>query len=316
MRNVIKYIVLSTCLLGMSWAADKKAEGEGEEITVPKVLSEVETLNVRPNLNAKYYVYLWSGSEGNIFKEVLTAVASEYPKMKKKGVELIMLCEEGDENKTKENLNQLKVKFPVVRLYDEKVAELPSVKKKKGGFPACMYVTPEGEMIVQGHGACVLDWEAVCHGALPKGTLQKKLKALKYISKKPQAKAKFYVYEWAYHLYGDDKSIGEFLDKLQEIHKEITAEKGELILFIGSSSPQVKDVYSAGKWTFPAVDVPYLEGCKGVPGLMFGLGAVVDNKGNLLKTFPSEVGKLPDWRDALEKNKNKDGEEASDGAES
>ena len=265
--------------------------------SVPEVLKDIETLGPKPDLNAKFYIYMRSASWCSWCNRITPAIVEAYPKMKEKGVEIIMISGDKSDEVAREHMQKHGINFPVVWGQREKLQELPCFKQLPGYFPACLYTDAEGKFIGRGNGVCMKDWEAMCAAPRSKANMQEKLKLLVPMKKEIDKKAKFFVFTWVTY----DRNVErgkDFLQQMQAVYEEVTKKHGELIVLISNFSHPIREAYMEGDYAFPAVAKQFLEGCFGVPGRMYGQGAVVDARGTLL-TVCDEFS-LPDWQAALE----------------
>ena len=287
-------------VMQMVWGApsSKRASEDKELRAVPAALAETSPLmGAKPNQEAKFYIYLRSANWCGWCNKIAPAIVEEYAKMKKKGVEIIMVSGDKTELEAKNYVKNKHISYPVLWGQGEKLQALPCINRLPGGLPSCVFVDADGNYIASGNGVAVMDWEAICLSAHTKMNMKKKVKGLKPLGKKINLKAQFYVFAWAYSM-PEEAQCKEFLQQLREAHKEIRKQHGELVLCIADFSSQMKELYLASKEVFPAVALRYLEGCGGVPGLMYGQNAVVDDKGNVLSNGGN--GCVPDWKQALE----------------
>ena len=301
-RIKVWLVVILACLgWQMVWS---EAVGQEEQ-------GGMKALEVQPDLKSKFFIYVSSADWCGWCKRITPMLVEEYPKMKERGVELIMFYDTATEEKARAFLRDSKINFPVV--WVKKEQGNPGISGIMGNsVPSCLYMNPEGEVIARGHGVAVKDWAAICFPSSPKPNVKKMIKELKPLSKKISSTAKFYVYIWAFAC-GDEKECNLFLDELSEAYKDIRREHGELIFITTDLSPKFKEAYMNSKRPFPATEIRFLAGCGGLPGLMFGQDAVVDTKGRTL--LNGNGGVIKNWQDAVRDAKEviKDSKESKKG---
>lgn len=130
--------------------------------TVRQVLKHAEFLTEdRPIKKAKYYVYLHSASWCGPCRNLMPKIVAEYPNMKKKQVEIILVGHDNQAPAAKKYLEHYKAGFPGILASSSTAASLPGYSSP-AGIPHATIVTNKGKVLYNGHGAGVLNWETIC----------------------------------------------------------------------------------------------------------------------------------------------------------
>ncbi len=125
---------------------------------VAKELVKLDTFNAEPNWKAKYYIYLYSASWCGPCKHEMPKIVENYPAMKKKGVEVVLMgCDKTREDAEK-YLKDFNAPFPGIMEQDGK--DLPGFAQP-GGIPYAVIVSSKGDVIVSDFAARIMgDWES------------------------------------------------------------------------------------------------------------------------------------------------------------
>ena len=147
----------------MNWREHTKtsagaAADEGSETAVADALKKVTFLQGKPALKADYYIFLHSGSWCPPCRALMPKVVDEYKKLKRKKIELILVCAEKTEEEGKEYPKHYKAKFP---------AAMPAAMNGVPGYattpsyPHAIIVDKTGRLIERGHGQIILNWKDI-----------------------------------------------------------------------------------------------------------------------------------------------------------
>lgn len=129
--------------------------------SVPDAIPSVNFLSGTPDQNASYYIYLQSASWCGPCRSLMPKIVREYKKMRKAGVEVILIGCDRDEASCKAYLKKYKAEFPAVLSTDRSVNVLPGIKDA-GGIPHATIVDRNGKQLQDGHGSIALDWKSIC----------------------------------------------------------------------------------------------------------------------------------------------------------
>lgn len=167
MRTLCPGRLFSILLLLCSFAATLCL---AQEETPPKTSSYIkksEIFNgVKPNLKAKFYVFLDSASWCGFCPPAMKAAVEEYPEMKRNGVELILVDFDKSLDMCKAYVKKYKVTFPAV--FHKKAKTLDSFlskKRRSGGVPNALFMDEYGKVIKDGHGTLVSKWKEILLGS-------------------------------------------------------------------------------------------------------------------------------------------------------
>ena len=169
---------LSLFCLGLAPAQDDDTQSDAEpkkEKKLPKGLKAVgqalavaPTFNAEPNLKAKYYIYLVSAASNDVCQELLPKVVEAYPAMKKKGVEILLICVDDTKEAAQNNVKKHECPFPAVWWADNPRKEDYPGLTAGLGIPFVAFVTPQGEKIVSGNAISsvsgILAWKDILFG--------------------------------------------------------------------------------------------------------------------------------------------------------
>lgn len=133
--------------------SDKKPgkKGKGE---VFKALYEMDVFNAEPNPKARFFIYLQSASWCPPCRKEMPKIVEEYPAMKEKGVEVILVgCDQTRDGALK-YLETFKAPFPGVHFKDEGLKQLPGFAPSNS-VPSATLVDAKGNVIASGHAQSV-----------------------------------------------------------------------------------------------------------------------------------------------------------------
>lgn len=140
--------------------ADKKKEKKaGKARTkVGQALEELDYLSeATPNPKAKNFIFLFSASWCKYCPPVMELMVKEYPKMKKKGVEVILMSPDQEES-VKKYVEKYRAEFPAIRYAADAVKDIPG-SPKPDGLPGIMVVNGKGDVLFEGNGSHAKNWE-------------------------------------------------------------------------------------------------------------------------------------------------------------
>ncbi|MBQ3218476.1 MAG: redoxin domain-containing protein [Akkermansia sp.] len=136
-------------------------ENEDETPRVHEAISKAKFFNGKPSKKADYYVYLHSASWCGPCKALMPQIVKEYKKMKRKGVEIILMGHDKTEDEAKAYLKSYKAKFAGILDNTPTAKALPGYAPANG-IPNATIVDKHGQIITSGHGNIVLEWEQHC----------------------------------------------------------------------------------------------------------------------------------------------------------
>lgn len=130
---------------------------------VPAKLQELNYLTeARPAADASFYVYLCSASWCGPCRAIMPKVVEQYPAIKAAGGEIILLCFDATPQLCADYVKKYNAAFPVVMSSFRSAAKLglPGFTTPRG-IPNAVFVTADGKTLSNGHGATVLNWQAI-----------------------------------------------------------------------------------------------------------------------------------------------------------
>ncbi len=143
-----------------STAPKKDKKGPKPRTTVGRAVENLDYLTeARPNPKAKFFIYLFSSGWCQFCPPVMKSMVADYPKMKKKNVEIILMSPDSDQN-IKKYVEQYKAEFPTIRYNAHAVKDVPGnpVAEK---LPGAMIVNGKGDILFNGHGSGAQNWENI-----------------------------------------------------------------------------------------------------------------------------------------------------------
>lgn len=127
--------------------------------SVAKALKAIKFVSGKPNLEADYYIYLYSASWCPPCRKLMPNIVKEYADIQKSGkVELILVGADQNEKKVKEYVDKYKAPFPATWQGTMGVSSIPGNKPPRG-IPGAIIVDKDGNTIASGYGSLVLDWK-------------------------------------------------------------------------------------------------------------------------------------------------------------
>ena len=151
--------MLSTAQAGGEKLSEPAAAEAAARPAVPQLLSEATYLTKKkPNLKAKYYIFLRSMSWCVPCHMFCPVLFKDYGKMKSAKAELVFLGQE-DEAVVKQYMKEREFKCPGV--LGSALGSIPGFDLSGFGSPAICIVTAEGEFVGKLGGKNMADWRKV-----------------------------------------------------------------------------------------------------------------------------------------------------------
>lgn len=279
--------------------AEEKAETEEAALsTIGQLLQGAEYMtDARPNLKAKYFIFLHSASWCGPCRMEMPKIAAEYPNIRKSGqVELILASADQDPAKALEFVNSNKGTFPVIA--KGKMPQLPE-QPQINGIPAAVFVDANGKILATEHGSAVMRWrdftikdapdipvaeDASAEGTddTPPPTVGATLKKVDFLSGKPSTQARYYAFLHSASWCGPCRAI---MPQIVTEYKKLKGKKVEVILVSGDQTEEEAKAYAKKyKAKFPVVmpaNVATVPGYKGASS--YPSAIVVDRYGKVIK---------------------------------
>ncbi len=127
---------------------------------VAEVLAKSPTFNAKPDLQAKYYVYLVSASWCPPCRAEMPEIVSLYKQMKDDGVEIVLISADATQEKAQEYLTNFNATFPAMMPSQNGVTELPGYTPPRA-IPHAIIVTNDGELVKKGHGSITMQYKGI-----------------------------------------------------------------------------------------------------------------------------------------------------------
>lgn len=176
MMRLAGALALAACTLLPAQQDDEAAPEETPKTTskekklpkglkpVPLAIAEMDTFNAKPDLKAKYYIYLISASWCGPCRALMPKVVEAYPAMKKKKVEVLLISADQSLKEAQEYPKSHNAKFPAIWQNELKKVSLPGMGGG-AGIPWAVFVTADGEQLENAAAnQCILNWEEICYG--------------------------------------------------------------------------------------------------------------------------------------------------------
>lgn len=225
-------------------ATEQSAEEPAELSTIAGLLKDAEYLTkARPNLQAKYYIVLYSASWCGPCRAEMPKIAAEYPNIRKSGqVELILASQDQDVSKALEFVNSNKGTFPVIAF--GKMPQLPNMPQIEG-IPAAIFLDADGKVLATRHGGEVMQWRNYTIKDAPDIPMPEEDKAdeeekeketprvheaiakAKFFNGKPNKKADYYIYLHSASWCGPCKAL---MPEIVKEYKKMKRKGVEIIL--------------------------------------------------------------------------------------
>ena len=153
LRQIFILFLSQLFLLPLS-AADDVAD---QKPLVAEVLSKATFLSKKkPNLNAKYFMFLRSASWCVPCQMIVPKLMKDYGKMKGAQMEMILLGQE-DEAVVRNYIKEHKYKCPGVM--GAVGNEIPGLDYEGFGFPSACIVTADGQFVAKSGGIGMYEWK-------------------------------------------------------------------------------------------------------------------------------------------------------------
>ena len=280
-------------------------EEEVESVVAAKIKGNTYFTEAKPNLKAKYFIFLESASWCGPCNAEMPEVAKQYEQMKASGkVELILLSADDTEAEAKGFLDKYKATFPGLMPRGASIPNLPEAK----GIPNATIMRADGTVLDSGHGSIIRGWKDKTIGKYAvigddgEPRVGAAMKDLKFINGKPNRKADFYIYLYAPTPNTADK---ELLTELASEYRDMKKDKVELIFFSNDKTPtQIMKLLKGCKAKFPAA-MSHTKGVSALPGLgKMGSESqawVITQSGASITS--GEPGIVKEWQKFVEANK-------------
>ena len=286
-------------------AEAEATEEEVESVVAAKIKGNTYFTEAKPNLKAKYFIFLESASWCGPCNAEMPEVAKQYEQMKASGkVELILLSADQTEAEAKGFLDKYKATFPGLMPRGASIPNLPEAK----GIPNATIMRADGTVLDSGHGSIIRGWKDKTIGKYAvigddgEPRVGAAMKDLKFINGKPNRKAEFYIYLYAP---APSQADNDLLTDLASEYRDMKKDKVELIFFSNDKTPtQIIKQLKGCKAKFPAA----LSSAKGMADLP-GLGRMGDKPQAWIVTqsgasiISGEPGIAKDWQKIVEANK-------------
>lgn len=152
-----------TMMMAALFCGSVQAETPATAAAVPAKLQEMAYItDARPAADAKFYVYLSSASWCPPCRAIMPKVVQQYPAIKAAGGEVILLCYDRSPEAGRAYVEKYNAQFPALMADFRSAGSLglPGLSAPRG-IPNAIFVTPEGKVISNGHGATLLRWQSI-----------------------------------------------------------------------------------------------------------------------------------------------------------
>lgn len=121
--------------------------------------------DARPAADAQFYIYLSSASWCGPCRAIMPRVVAMYPAIRQAGGEIILVNFDRSPEAGKAYLEKYKSAFPGI--HAKQAQSFPGYVAPQG-IPQATFVTPDGKVISNGHGATALRWQTIISNAQTK----------------------------------------------------------------------------------------------------------------------------------------------------
>ena len=265
--------------------AENNTKQAVELSTIGTLLQDAEYLtNARPNLQAKYYIFLYYSGKFDLDRTEMERITDEYPHIKKSGkVELILISFNDNTAQISKIVKNKKGTFPIIA--KDKMPQLHEpIKNIANCNSTALFADTDGKVVACGHGGMALDWrfytdtpdeiesdsDNAAVESAPSDSDEKPnptavanaLKEVEFISGKPSDNAKYYIF---LHSASWCAPCRQLTPQIVEEYKKLKRKKVEIILVSGDhTEDEAKDYVKKYKINFPAT-MPHM-GIGDVPG--------------------------------------------------
>lgn len=152
-------------------ASTNKEEQAASKTPVADALLKLKKVCGKFNRQADYYIYLFSASWCGPCRAEMPKIVEAYKKMRRKGVEVVLMSADKTPEDAENYVEQYKAKFYTVMGKEARKAKIPGIdKRNSGGVPHCVIVDRYGQFITSNHPAVIIpEWESY---TIDKGTPQ------------------------------------------------------------------------------------------------------------------------------------------------
>ena len=127
---------------------------------VPTALAGLTFANGKPNMEARYYMYLFSASWCGPCVSLMPQIVAAYPEMKADGVEVILIGCDATPELMDEYLQRHGAAFSGVHVGDPGLKNLPGYIEAKA-IPEVIVVDRAGDVVTINHGMIALEWRKI-----------------------------------------------------------------------------------------------------------------------------------------------------------
>ena len=287
--------------------AAKEEDAEEEEVpaeesaVAAKIKGNTYFTEAKPNLNAKYYIFLQSASWCGPCNAEMPEVVKAYEEMKASGkVELILLSHDDNPTAGKGFLTKYKATFPGTMNNGASVPQLPPAK----GIPNATIMKADGTVIESGHGSIIRGWKNQTIGKYAvigddgEPRVGEAMKDMKFTNGKPNRKADFYIY-----LYAGATEDKDLLSTLASQYNDMKKDKVEVIYIANVKTPaMMTKTLKASKAKFPAIQSSKVEELPGLGKLGSEAQAwIVTQSGVEVISGAPDIAQ--EWQKVVEANK-------------
>lgn len=136
----------------------KKKSGKVGKIGA--MLKEIQTVNGTPDYSAKVFCFLRSASWCGPCRKLMPSVIQNYPAMRKKGMEVVLIGFDKTPQGVLQYLQSHKAEFAGMHMSEPKLKENPELSPhKQVGIPYVTIMDADGKILYSGHGFELNNWQ-------------------------------------------------------------------------------------------------------------------------------------------------------------
>ena len=136
---------------------DKRMKRVGK---IGAMLKEIQKVNGTPDYSAKVFCFLRSASLCGPCRKLMPSVIQNYPSMRKKGMEVVLIGFDKTPQGVLQYLQSHKAEFAGMHMSEPKLKENPELSPhKQVGIPYVTIMDADGKILYSGHGFELNNWQ-------------------------------------------------------------------------------------------------------------------------------------------------------------
>ncbi|MGN0820535.1 MAG: TlpA disulfide reductase family protein [Akkermansia sp.] len=147
--------------LAKAASEDKRIKKKSGKVgKIGAMLKEIQTVNGTPDYSAKVFCFLRSASWCGPCRKLMPSVIQNYPAMRKKGMEVVLIGFDKTPQGVLQYLQSHKAEFPGMHMSEPKLKENPELSPhKQVGIPYVTIMDADGKILYSGYGFELNNWQ-------------------------------------------------------------------------------------------------------------------------------------------------------------